>query len=96
MLYKTLLSTDTVQVSCYHRGEGHVAAVDPGQSKVSQLHLALTGYQNILWFQVSVHHAVRVKECKTTQQLFHQVLQKNNTGIFQLKLNISTEHENML
>lgn len=65
-----------VQVSPYNRSEGHVAAVNPGQSKVSQLHLALTGYQNILWFQVPVHHAVRVKECKTTQQLFHQVLQK--------------------
>lgn len=69
-------STDMVQVSPYNRSEGHVAAVNPGQSKVSQLHLALTGYQNILWFQVPVHHAVRVKECKTTQQLFHQVLQK--------------------
>lgn len=61
----------------YHRSEGHVAAVDPGKSKVSQLHLALAGYQNILWFQVSVHHAVRVKECKTTQQLLHQILQKH-------------------
>lgn len=51
-----------IQVSAYYRSEGHVAAVDPGQSKVSQLHLTLTGHQNILWFQVSVHHTVRVKE----------------------------------
>lgn len=80
-----------IQVSSYHRSEGHVAAVDPGQSKVSQLHLALAGYQNILWFQVSVHHAVRVKECKSAQQLPHQVLQKH-TGILQVTLNISTEH----
>lgn len=64
-----------VQVSAYHRSEGHVAAVDPGQSKVGQLHLTLAGYQDILWFQVSVHHAVRVEECKATQQLPHQVLQ---------------------
>lgn len=60
-------TTDIVQVSSYHRSEHHVAAVDLGQSKVSQLHLALAGHQNILWFQVSVHNAVRVKECKTTQ-----------------------------
>lgn len=80
-----------IQVSSYHWSEGHVAAVDPGQSKVSQLHLALAGYQNILWFQVSVHHAVRVKECKSAQQLPHQVLQKH-TGILQVTLNISTEH----
>lgn len=66
-----------VQVSSYHRSKGHVAAVDPGQSKVSQLHLALAGDQNVLWFQVSVHHAVRVKECKTAQQLPHQVLQRH-------------------
>ena len=63
-----------------------MAAVDPGQSKVSQLHLTLAGYQNILWFQVSVHHAVRVKECKAAQQLPHEVLQKH-TGTFQLELN---------
>lgn len=80
-----------IQVSSYHRSEGHVAAVDPGQSEVSQLHLALAGYQNILWFQVSVHHTVRVKECKSAQQLPHQVLQKH-TGILQVTLNISTEH----
>ncbi len=66
-----------IHVSSYHRSEGHVAAVDPGQSEVSQLHLALAGHQNILWFQVSVHHAVRVKECKSAQQLPHQVLQKH-------------------
>ncbi|TNN81308.1 hypothetical protein EYF80_008368 [Liparis tanakae] len=35
--------TVVVPVRSYHRGEGHVAAVDPGQSKVSQLHLALAG-----------------------------------------------------
>lgn len=75
-----------VKVSSYHRSEGHVTAVDPGQSKVSQLHLALAGYQNILWFQVSVHHAVRVKECKTTQQLPHQVLQNTHPGISELRL----------
>lgn len=60
--------------SFYHRSESHVAAEDPGQSKVSQLHLALTGDQNILWFQVSVHHTIGVKESQTTQQLSHQVL----------------------
>lgn len=77
MMYETPLSIGMVQVSSYHRSEGHVAAVDPGQSKVCQLHLTLTGNQNILWFQVSVHHTVRVKECKTTHQLPHQVLQKH-------------------
>lgn len=68
-----------------------MATVNPGQSKVSQLHLALAGYQNILWFQVSVHHAVRVKECKTAQQLPHQVLQNTHTGIFELERNTSPE-----
>lgn len=60
----------------YHRSEGHVAAVDLGEAKVSQLHLTLTGHQNVLWFQVSVHHMVRVKECKAAQQLPHQILQQ--------------------
>ena len=72
-----------------------MAAVDPGQSEVGQLHLALAGYQNILWFQVSVHDTVRVKECKTAQQLPHQVLRKTHThfktSISEVKLNISTD-----
>lgn len=59
----------------YHGGERHVAAVDPGQAKVGQLHLALTGHQNVLGLQVSVHHPVRVKEREAAQQLAHQVLQ---------------------
>lgn len=67
-----------------------MAAVDPGQSEVSQLHLALAGYQNILWFQVSVHHTVRVKECKTAHQLPHQVLQKHIQEYFDQHY-ISTE-----
>lgn len=55
----------------YDRSEGHVTAEDAGQSEVGQLHLALTGHQNVLGFQVAVHHTIGVKECKTTQQLPH-------------------------
>lgn len=75
----------------YHGGESHVAAVDPGQSKVSQLHLALAGYQNILWFQVSVQHTVRVQECKAAQQLPHEVLQKHTQEYFNRKQIFKTE-----
>lgn len=51
-----------------------MAAIDPGQSKVSQLHLALAGHQDVLWLQVPMHDTIRVKECQTAQQLPHQVL----------------------
>lgn len=81
MMYYMVINEGTtftvIRVSSYHRSESHVAAVDPSQAKVCQLHLALAGHQNILWFQVSVHHAIRVKECQTTQQLPHQVLNKH-------------------
>lgn len=60
----------------YHGSERHVAAVDPSQSKVGQLHLTLAGDQDVLWFQVSVHHAVRVEEGQAAQQLAHQVLSR--------------------
>lgn len=73
-----------VLCSSYHGGEHHVATVDPGQAKVGQLHLALTGHQNVLWLQVPMHHPIGVKERKTAQQLSHQVLQ--NKFLFQ------TEH----
>lgn len=73
--------------SSYHRGERHVTAVDPGQAKVGQLHLALTGHQNILWFQVSMHHPIRVKEREAAQQLPHQVLK--NMILFGFELDLS-------
>lgn len=62
--------------SFYHRSESHVAAVDLGEAEVSQLHLALAGHKDILRFQVSVHHVVRVKKRQAGQQLPHQVLQE--------------------
>lgn len=77
MLYKYV----TFGCSSYHRSEHHVATVDPGQAKVGQLHLALTGHQDVLWLQVSMHHPIGVKERQTAQQLAHQVLQ--NTLLFQ-------------
>lgn len=53
-----------------------MAAVDPGQAEVGQLHLALTGHQDVLRLQVSMHHPIRVKEREAAQQLPHQVLQR--------------------
>lgn len=53
-----------------------MATVDSGQAKVGQLHLALTGHQDVLRLQVSMHHPIRVKEREAAQQLPHQVLQR--------------------
>ncbi|TNN62319.1 hypothetical protein EYF80_027436 [Liparis tanakae] len=58
----------------HHRGERHLEAVDAGQTKVGQFDLSSAGDQDVLGFQVTVDHAVRMQEVQPLEQLVHHIL----------------------
>jgi len=58
----------------HHRGEGHLEAVDAGETKVGQFDLTSAGDQDVLGLQVTVNHAMRVQEVQPLEQLVHHIL----------------------
>ena len=51
-------------------------AVDPGQAKVGQFQLAISGDEKVLRFQISMDDAVTVEKINSVQKLKHQILQQ--------------------